>query len=242
VTTMSKSEGGPEEASNHFAEQRGSRRDPPWVPSGTGVVLDPPLRGWRQLILTALVIVAASSAGGLRGLELTQHKSATAFLQPFFIGIAALAAIWLVALGLRTLRLRRLIKRFPGALVFSFRRTDDITASLRKLGLIDETFSFNEFGIQVVADLNGMTFWQNTPPRMYAALPWALVRGTSVERDVYPYSGGERGTVLRVDAGTTGHRAQLSLFSVDASLLPFASRSNADWVERQLRRLAQEAS
>jgi hypothetical protein len=242
VPTMSKSEDGPDGASNDFAEQRGSRGEPPWVPSGAGVALDPPLRGWRQLVLTALVILAISAVGGLRGLELAQHNSAAAFLLPFLIAIAALVAIWSVALGLRKLRLRRLVRRFPGALVFSFRRSDDVAVALRKLRLIDENFSFNEFGIQVVADLHGLTFWQDTPPRMYAALPWTLVRGTSVERDIYPYSGGERATVLRVDCGTTERGVQLSLFGVDASLLPFPSRSNVEWVERQLRRLAEEAS
>jgi len=217
------------------------------APTGKGVALDPRPKIGPQLILTFAIAALIASGGGLYWWSHTDPHNSADFTEPTAIGFLLCVVVWLGILGGRTLDRRRLIKRFPGTLVFSFNRTDPVVTVLRQLKVLDQDSDFRVGSVQVVADVHGMTLWQDNPPRMYASLPWTLVRGVQINLDLYPskwWSASSTNRPLpavRIDMITSDAATHLSLFYADGSELPFPSRGGAEWVERQVSRLFEES-
>ena len=159
----------------------------------------------------------------------------------FFVTLAILSALWLAVLGFRTLDRRRLMRRFLGTLVFSFRPTSDTVNQLRKLNAFAPGRREFDWGsVEVVADLRGLTFWQRNPPELYGSLRWADVEGVQLGHPTNSRRAWPEATVdLNVRSG--GESVQVSLFAVDASILPMPTRREVEWVERQLDGLLRES-
>jgi hypothetical protein len=209
---------------------------PTLAPSGNGVVLAPRPSAMNQLALTILI---GSGFSILVAVEVAIHFPTVHFGGYFIAFIASLAAfalIWLALLGARTLDRRRLIKKFPGTLVFSFSRSADVSTGLRRLNLIEPINDYDVGTIEAVADLRGITLWQGNPPEQFVEVPWTIVHGIHRSRELYPNST-YRTMVVTIEVGRSETTAQLPLFSVSASTLPFPGRGEIGWVERQLQSL-----
>jgi hypothetical protein len=159
----------------------------------------------------------------------------------FAASIGGFTLLWLALLGGRTVERRRLLKRFPGTLVFSFARSADISAGLRRLGLIDPINDFDIGTVQAVADLHGISLWQGNPPTSFASVPWTLVRAVRVERAFAP-NASRSSAIVNIEVSSDGSVAQLPLFGVNASILPFPHSGESGWVERQLQGLFAQSS
>jgi hypothetical protein len=217
------------------------RLGPLQMPSGEGVVLAPRPSASKQLTITALIGLGFSA---FITVDVGVHFAGvniSGYVLTFLASLAGLVLVWLVLLGGRTLDRRRLQKKFPGTLVFSFGRSADLTAGLRRLNLIDPMNDFDIGTVQAVVDLHGITLWQGNPPRPFAGISWASIQSLRVAEAFAPNST-RRSTIINVDVSESGLIAQLPLFGVNASPLPFAQSGEVNWVERQLERLLAQSS
>ena len=207
------------------------------LPSGIGVTLDDRPSAVRQFALGALGGVGFSLFVALQGRIRSLVNTPTELVLTFFITLAALIVVWLAAFGFRTLDRRRLLRRFPGTLVFSFRQTSDVVNRLRQLdAFVPGRRDFDFGSVQIVADLRGLTFWQRNPPARYGSVPWSA--GESLEIGRYPGSQRSRAeTTVDIHARSGDESVEISLAGADASILPLPTRREVEWVHQQLERL-----
>ncbi|HEX4400398.1 MAG TPA: hypothetical protein VHZ98_03640 [Galbitalea sp.] len=210
-------------------------------PSGEGVVLTSRPSASTQIAITALLGLGISAFVTIDvGLHFGR-VNVGGYVITFVASVGGCALLWLALLGGRTLERRRLLKRFPGTLVFSFARSADISAGLRRLGLIDPINDFDIGTVQAVVDLRGITLWQGNPPTSFASIPWTLVRAIRVEHAFAP-NASRSSAIVNIEISSEGGVTQLPLFCVNASILPFPHSGETGWVERQLQGLLAKSS
>jgi hypothetical protein len=132
------------------------------------------------------------------------------------------------------------MRLFPGTLVFSIAQTSDLVKGLRQLGSFESGRQDFDFGsVEVVVDLRGLTFWQRNPPQMYASLSWKAVDDLRLGRHVRPRTDRAE-TTIDIEARVGGETTAISLFRVDASVLPLPTRREVSWVLEQLSSLSRD--
>ena len=203
-------------------------------PSSAGMTLDGRPSVARQFAFTAAFGLALSGFAVFQWWIRRLATTPTGLVLTFFVTLAVLSVLWLTVLGFRTLDRRRLMKRFPGTLVFSFTSTSETVNRLREVNaFVAGRRDFDWGSVEAVADLRGLTFWQRNPPEMYGSLRWADIEsvqrgGPTQTRRAWPE------VTVDVHVRSGDQLIQISLFGVDASTLPVPTRREVEWVERQL--------
>ncbi len=103
-------------------------------PSGAGVRLSPRPSMVRQFAFSAVGAVGFSLFAVFEWWLRRLATTPGALVLTFFVTLGVLTLVWLTVLGARTLDRRRLMRLFPGTLVFSFAQTREIVNGLRQLG------------------------------------------------------------------------------------------------------------
>jgi hypothetical protein len=127
----------PKQIADQGGQTPAARRAPVPTPSGEGVVLTSRPPDSKQIALTVLPVLGVSAFITIEVGMRFATVNIGGYVTTFVAGLAAFALLWLALLGARTLERRRLRRRFPGTLVFSFARSADVSAGLRRLNLVD---------------------------------------------------------------------------------------------------------